>query len=220
MKLGEHNLGILKALTSINDSMLIEKDDDVFVISPCGSVIGYAALDPQFKENLSIYEMKQFLSVLSLFEDPDIVFSDDGKMVTVGSDKQKVRYLLTDESFVNKGKALTMPEDAEIKFTLPSSVIDKVSKASDVLGLKYISISSDGTDIFIGACEVDDENANKYTEKVADGNGTVFNFHWKAAKVKFISADYEVICSSQNICEFKSDVVTYWVGMEASSSYG
>ena len=220
MKIGDKNLSILKSLVSINDSMLIEKDSDAFVISPCGSVIGYAALSPHFENDLSIYDMKQFLGVTSLFDDPDLVFASDGKSITIGNDSQKVKYFLTDKSFVNKGKKLTMPDDSEVFFTLTSEIIDKVTKASDVLGLKYISISSVGTDINIGACEVDDDTANKYTEKVADGNGTMFNFHWKASKVKFISVDYEVTCSSQNIAEFKGEGVVYWVGMETSSSYG
>lgn len=209
----------LKILTNINASMTINKDEDIYVVSPCSSVIGYAKLENKFKEDLSIYDMKQFLSVLSLFDEPSLEFSEDKKSVIIGSGTQSVKYFLTEKEFIKQGKELTMPEDSEVLFDLPSNVIDKVMKASEVMRLDFINISSDGKVVTIGACSVGDDTANNYSEKVADGNGSIYNFYMKSNKVILPSIDYKVTCSSRNICEFKGDRLTYWIGLETTSEY-
>lgn len=219
MKIDNDTRATLKILTNINASMIINKDEDIYVVSPCSSVIGYAKLENKFEEDLSIYDMKQFLSVLSLFDEPSLEFSEDKKSVIIGSGTRSVKYFLTEKEFIKQGKELTMPEDSEVLFDLPSNVIDKVMKASAVMGLDFINISSEGKDVTIGACSVGDDTANNYSEKVADGNGSIYNFYMKSNKVILPSIDYKVTCSSRNICEFKGDQLTYWIGLETTSEY-
>ena len=74
MKISSETLNILKSYTTINPSIYVEPGSIIKTISPQKTIVASAEVDDVFDSNFGIYDLNQFLSVTTLFEDPDFVF--------------------------------------------------------------------------------------------------------------------------------------------------
>ena len=80
MKLSENTLEVLKNFASINQSILFTEGKELNTVSVQKNVLGTAKVDETFKssngEDFAIYDLNEFLSTVSLFDDPDVEFGE------------------------------------------------------------------------------------------------------------------------------------------------
>lgn len=217
MKLSSSTIDILKNFVGISPSIKIEPGKEILSISPCRTMIGYAKVDDEFTHNLCVYELGTFLNVLGLFkESPELKFTD--KFVDISGGDNNIRYFMTDEKFVKNADKVKMPAE-DVRVSLKEEDITNALKAAAVIGVDFVSISSDGETIKLGACSPGDDTAHSFAKKIGDGDGSKYNFLIKSSKLKFLPGDYEVAISSKGISEFTGPKATYWVGLEKDSTY-
>ena len=76
MKLSKKTLAILKNFATINQSIVVKPGNKLETISNVKDVFAKVEVEETFENNFAIYDLNEFLGVVSLFEDPDFEFSN------------------------------------------------------------------------------------------------------------------------------------------------
>lgn len=220
MQLSESTKEILKNFSEINPNLMITPGKQIKTISTMKNILATAQVSEEFPQDIAIYDLNEFLGVMSLFNKPKFAFDDKSMTMQEEGTSTKSKYFFADASILTvPQKDVKMPE-AEVNFTLTETDLTKVKKAASMLQLPDISISSKGGDINLSAIDKKNDTANNFSIKVGTSDKT-FDFHFKTEHLKMLPGDYNVSISSKLISNFKHKTkpIEYWVALENTSKY-
>ena len=220
MQLSESTKEILKNFSEINPNLVITPGKQLKTISTLKNILATANVSEDFPQDIAIYDLNEFLGVMSLFTKPTFAFDDKSLSISEEGTSTKSKYYFADPSILTvPQKDVKMPE-AEVSFTLTETDLTKVKKAAAMLQLPDISISSKGSDIMLSAIDKKNDTANNFSIKVGETNSK-FEFHFKTEHLKMLPGDYNVSISSKLISNFKhkSKPIEYWVALENTSKF-
>ena len=224
MELQEQTLNVLKNFSDINPNILIKEGSTIKTISEAKNVLATAIVNNEFTQQFGIYDLKEFIGVLSLVDQPSLKFADESVTVSDQSGRSKIRYFFSpEETLTSPQKDINMPE-CEVQFVLDNDTLNKLRSAATALGHTEVSVTpGDGV---LTLSVVDNENAtsNAYSIDVpyTSKPDTPFTFVINIGNLKIIPGDYEVSISSKLISEFKNKEVNvrYWIALEKTSTFG
>jgi len=220
MQLSESTKEILKNFSEINPNLMIKPGKELKTISTMKNILATATVSEEFPQDIAIYDLNEFLGVMSLFNKPKFAFDDKSMTMQEEGTSTKSKYYFADASILTvPQKDVKMP-DAEVQFTLTETDLTKVKKAAAMLQLPDVSISSKGGDINLSAIDKKNDTANNFSIKVGTSDKT-FDFHFKTEHLKMLPGDYNVSISSKLISNFKHKTkpIEYWVALENTSKY-
>jgi hypothetical protein len=224
MELSDGTLQVLKNFSGINQNILINQGQSLKTISEARNVLARANITEEFTKKFGIYDLNEFIGVLSLVDTPRLKFDDEHVTVGDSTGRSKVKYFFSSEdTLTTPQKDITMPE-ADLKFVLDNDTLNKLKRAASTLGHSELSIS--GKDGILSLSVVDSQNytSNSYSIDI-DGDfkeDAVFNFILNIGNLKILPGVYDVEISSKLITQFKNkDIdVTYWIALEKTSKFG
>ena len=224
MELSDTTLQVLKNYATINPNIVITEGSTVKTISVARNVLSKAELPEEFPASFGIYDLSEFLNVLSLVDSPRLKFEKDYVTVGDSTGRSSVKYFFSDpEMLTSPGKDINMP-DAEVKFTLDTDTLGKVKRAAAALGHDEISISPTTGAIRLSVIDSKDATSNAFSIDVEGEypEGVDFNFIMNVSNLKVINEDFAVGISSKLISQFKStqSAIEYFIALEKSSTYG
>ena len=127
------------------------------------NIVSRAEIEETFPNTFGIYDLSEFLSVLSLVDNPSITFSENYCTVSDGSGLSSVKYFYSDPEMLSAPKKdIVMPE-CEVKFLLTNETLSKIKRASSALGYDNISIRPSGNSIEIAVVDTEDSTSNSYS---------------------------------------------------------
>lgn len=223
MKISQQTLSILKNFSSINGNILVRAGSNLSTISPQKNILASAAVAEAFPVEFAIYDLSQFLSAISLFEDPEFDFTD--KYVTISSGRRAIKYFYAEPSMILAApdKKLTLPS-TEVDFVATAGNISEVLKASAVLQTPEIVVASeaDSTQIELIATAVNNNTSNRYAVGVDATSEDVFRMVFKSENWKLIPGDYRIAVSSKGLGRFTNEKLglEYFIATETTSKYG
>lgn len=218
MKLSDRTISILKNFSTINPSILVHPGKTIKTVSPQKSIMATAKIDETIPNQFAIYDLSRFLGVTSLLKDPEFEFSD--KCVEISTNTQTVRYTCADpEQIISPpNKDIAFP-DPEIEFILTADELQNIIRAGSVLQMPEVAVV--GKDGKISVCAVDSKNVSSDSYAINVGETQhEFNMIFKIEYLKFLPDKYDVAITSKGISRFTSEDVTYWVAIEANSTFG
>jgi hypothetical protein len=219
MKLEAKTVQVLKNFSTINPSMLFKPGNVLATVSPTRSVLAKARIGQQFEKQFAIYDLSRFLSVMSLFENPDIELNDQS--ATIRSNDRELDYRYADPSTIiaPPDKDLNLPSD-DVSFTLTAANLADIQRALSALGMPEIAVVGDRKKIWLQV--TDSKNSQGDSYKITLGTTTKkFKLVFKAENLKLIPQDYNVRITSKGISHFKGSSVVdvdYWITLEAKAS--
>ena len=92
MKMCDKTIKILKNFSSINQSMLFRTGSTIRTKSALDTIAAQAVVEEMFPFEFGIYDLNQFLSVISLFEDPDFDFQENHVKISSGESSSNNYY--------------------------------------------------------------------------------------------------------------------------------
>ena len=217
MKLSKDTQEIFKNYASINSNLMLREGNKLSTWTENKSVISEVVLTETFPQNFGIYDVNEFLGVVSLFSDPDITFNEDTAIISEG--KNRVRYKAAEETTLKvPTKSIAFPE-AEINFSLSAANLNMIHKTASVLRAADVSIVGDGSTVTAVVGDKKNATGNSFSEPVGQTDKT-FKVNLKVENLKMLPGDYAVSISSKKISRFKGagDLV-YYVAVEADSSF-
>ena len=224
MKLSNETISVLKNFGAINQGILFKKGKTLKTVSSHKNILAEVDIKEEIPAEFGIYDLNNFLSVISLHKD-DPSFEFDDKQVTIVGNKgrSKIKYRFTPANMIvtPPEKALTMP-DAEIKFDLTAEDFEWVMRAAGVLASPQIAIESDGKKVSIVTLDLQNDSAHTDALEIADGNGNKYKMVFKTENIiKIMSGSYDVSISSKGISHFKNKnlPLQYWITTEQGSKF-
>jgi len=224
MELQEQTLNVLKNFSDINPNILIKSGNTIKTISEAKNVLATAIVDNDFPQQFGIYDLKEFISVLSLVDKPNLKFAEESVTISDQSGRSKIRYFFSpEETLTSPQKDINMPE-SEVQFTLDGDTLNKLRSAASALGHNEVSVTAGENGLTLSV--VDNENATSNTYSIDVPHTSIslqkFNYVINIGNLKIIPGDYEVSISSKLISQFKhkSTNVSYWIALEKSSTIG
>ena len=221
MKISEATKSILKNFSDINQNLLVKPGSELKTISTMKNILATAKVEEEFTTEFGIYDLSEFLGVLSLFKRPTFSFEEKHIGIAEDGTSTTTNYFFSDPAvLVTPQKDIKMPE-CEVNFVLTHADLANVKKAAAVMQLPDISIHSNSGDIMLTATDKKNDTSNNYSVKVGDDASDKFDFHFKTENLKLIEGDYDVAISSKNISHFKhkSKEIQYWIALEQTSTY-
>lgn len=218
MKLSKNTVNILKNFASINSNLLIKPGQRLATISGQKSIVSEVTVEETFDKEFGIYDLNEFLSAYSLFEDPEVSFSD--KFVSIKQDSAAVKYYASaPEVLTVPSKSINFPE-VDVEFTMSATLLANILKTASVLRAPDVCFSGDGSSLKLIVGDKKNATANNYEVEIGQTDKT-FKVYVRVENFKFINNDYTVSVSSKKISRFKSNSsdLVYYVAVEADSTF-
>lgn len=225
MKLSNETLSVLKNFGAINQGILFKKGSTLRTISSLKSILAEVSIKETIPSEFGVYDLNNFLSVVSLHKDDPSFEFDEKHVVIVGNKgRSKIKYRFCEPTMITlpPEKQVTMP-DPEISFELTSEDFDWIMKAASVLSSPQVAVESDGKTVNV--ITLDLQNDSAHTESLTldvKGANSKYRMIFKTENVsKILPGSYEVKISSKGISHFKNKnlPLQYWISTEAGSKF-
>lgn len=224
MKLSNETVSLLKNFASINPNLVFNEGNQIKTISVAKNILATATISETIPKKFGIYDLNEFLSVVNLFDEPELSFGDASCLIK--SDTSNVNYFYADPSVLTTpSKDITMPK-TEITFRLTEADLNALRRAASTLGVQSVVICGEEGEsgITIKVTDQSNSTSNSYQLNLSGGitrPDTSFQMVFNIGNFKFASGDYDVALSSKLISNFKhtSGNLEYWVALEKPSVF-
>ncbi len=218
MKLSNETVSVLKNFSTINQNLVIKSGSTITTMSAMKNIVAKADVKENFPQDFAIYDLNEFLSVITFFENPELEFKDNFVIVTEEGISERARYFFSDPSVVTTPtKPITMPE-CEVKLNLSSDILDRITRGASIIGAPDLALES-GT---LKATDKKNETANDFQMDIeVESDSNDYKFWFKVENLKLIPDSYDVQISSKSISHFKNSKgdVEYFIALEPESTY-
>lgn len=221
MKLSEQTIDVLKNFAAINPNMVFKPGKSISTIAEAKNIVAIATITEEIPSAFGIYDLTEFLSTLSLVDEPELEFTKDS--VVIKENKTSIQYFYSaPELLTAPTKQVTMPK-ADVTLVLSADIINKIKKAASVLGHATLEINGKNGVVTVNVADLKNATANKYAVVVDESNACKndFSFVMVIGNLKMLPGDYKVSISSKLISHFQntSAAVEYFIALEKSSTY-
>lgn len=216
--LTRETIEVLGNFVQINPSIIVCAGSEIRSISNLEHILAKYKCTEVFPTEFAIYDLSEFLNVVSLFENPVLEF-DNEQYVTIRSGSKYSKYYFSNPEITLKRAPNTDVKfpGADIEFGLSESDVKGIRKASNILNLEDINIASkDETDIRVSLIDTEDETNNTY-EQVFQGRSTGdFSVNIKMENLVVLPGDYTLSICAKGMSEWLSNNrdLVYYIGLE------
>lgn len=218
MQLNPETLNLLSSFQKINNTILIRPGNTLIAMKPSKAVLARAELNQEIPAQMSIFDLSRFLSVLSLFEQPDLDIKE--KKVVISSDAKKLDYTFADESMI------TVPPEKDIKFPTPdvsfeisADQVTSILKAQSILRLKELAVVGDGKKVFFQALDTKNPSADVFSIEIGKTSKKFKAIFVAENLASLLQDDYTVEITQKGLSSWKSTRVQYYIAIEAHSTF-
>jgi hypothetical protein len=217
MKFSERTLTILKSFSTINKSILMKPGDVLKTVTPEKTLVASAIIPDQIPSQACIYDLSRFLSILSLYKDPDVEFHDKYFMINDG--RRKTKYVYADISMIHAApeKEIQLPS-LDVVVDVSWEDLQSVLKAAGVLQFSEVAFVGTEGKIWLKAIDSNNQNSDDYGVEIGTTSDE-FKIIIKTDNLKLLPQDYKVSLCAKGISEFKGTDVTYFVAIDTKSTY-
>jgi len=229
MKISNKTLDILKNFSEINQSILIKKGKKLKTVSALKNILAHADVEEDFPQDFAIYQLNEFIGVLSTMNNPDLTFHDKYVMLSQENGACTKYFYAEPSVVISPEKDINMPSE-DINFTLLEKQYNDLLKMSSILQLNDILVKGcpKSNKIFLAVTNKKNDTSNDYSVQVADestgmkGVSEPFKMYFKTENLKMVAGDYNVHISSKGISHFENMTtkLDYWIALEPDSNYG
>ena len=216
--LTRETIEVLGNFVQINPSIIVCAGSEIRSISNLEHILAKYKCTEVFPTEFAIYDLSEFLNVVSLFENPVLEF-DNEQYVTIRSGSKYSKYYFSNPEITLKRAPNTDVKfpGADIQFGLSESDVKGIRKASNILNLEDINIASkDETDVRVSLIDTEDETNNTY-EQVFQGCSTGdFSVNIKMENLVVLPGDYTLSICAKGMSEWLSNNrdLVYYIGLE------
>lgn len=219
MKLTARTIAILKNFIGINPSIVLREGNKLRTVSKIGTIYAEATIEEDIPADVGISNLSKFLSLVSLYDDPDIEFGDRQFTIKSSDGKQKTVYIydeITNIVAPPKDKMFKF-EDGEEKFELKQEVFNNVLRAANILGLEDVAFVGDGEKVYFSAFKSNESSRDEHHIEIGETENK-FKLVMRSDSLKFLPDDYMVTVSVNNKIKFESKDVMYSIALESKKT--
>lgn len=220
MNISNETLEILKNYVSINTSLVVNPGNKLVTNTPEKTMLVVASVSEIFEVPFAIYDLSQFLGVLSTMTSPELEFLDNQVIVTSGKFKAKYAYAAPELCPVNPN-VTSINANYSLSFTMKSEVIPKVIRTSSIFKFDSIGIAGEDGQIVVKGLSREGVTKNTYSVEMEQETDRTFNMIIPLERfAKLLPLEYQVSVAPTGQIMFKHDRITYWYVVDTKSNKG
>ena len=210
MKLSKETLAALKYLATVNSSIMIKPENvendntRLFSRSETHALLATVLIAEKFDKPFITTDLPRFLSIVSLFEDPEFDFAEDMVTITDTASKQKMVFYYSPVHLVEKVQSNKLPKEQPniaMSFSLSKDNLEKIKKASDMLGCDDIVIYADKKVVKVAIMNPSVDTSNSFEIEVEVSGKPSGKFFFKKTNLRVRETDYSVSISDSGLME-------------------
>lgn len=215
MKLSENTLSVLKNFASINSGVVLKAGTVQKTISPEKSILVEATLEDNIPQEFGIYDLNQFLGIVTTLKNPDISFGDNLVVLNDGELSVFYRGCSANLIIAPPDKELVL-KDITTKFSLPSATSQKLLKVATMINLPNLSVVGKEGALLLKIHEKANDTSNDGVQKIGDYAGSDFTATFKTENLKLLPDDYNVEIQAGAFAKFvnANGNLKYFVALE------
>lgn len=215
MKLSENTLSVLKNFASINSGVVLKAGTVQKTISPEKSILVEAVLEDNIPQEFGIYDLNQFLGIVTTLKNPDISFGDNLVVLNDGELSVFYRGCSTNLVITPPDKELVL-KDITTKFSLPSATSQKLLKVATMINLPNLSVVGKEGALLLKIHEKANDTSNDGVQKIGDYAGSDFTATFKTENLKLLPDDYNVEIQAGAFAKFvnANGNLKYFIALE------
>lgn len=210
----KQTIDILKNFATINTGILIKKGNRLETVSGEKNVLASVSVEDTFPVEHAIYNLNEFLSVLSLLNVPSLDYGKDSVVLSSGG--TKVRYVYSSPTTVVSPPDIDLSvKDPILSFDLTDAQLAQLLKASSVMQLPDLLLTNTGLQVY-NKKNKSGSNYSLVPENLVGKSNTVLNL--SVALLKLLPGNYSVK-TSEAVVEFRSKDIpslVYFVAVEVN----
>jgi len=213
MKLSKATLATLKNFSTINQSIIIKPGNVLETISNVKDVYARSTIEETFDKQVCIYDLNEFLGVISLFEDPDFELGDDALILKQGKITQK--YYYADPTVITSppDNGVTLPSE-ELHFNLDRNTLSMIIRACSINNATDMTFCNKG--ILVHDKSV--PNSNVFSVDIPETKDT-YELSISVDKLKMVPDDYKIAICTKGLSKFEGNYITYYVALQPEGTY-
>lgn len=224
MKLSAFTIDVLRNFKQIHQSIIIEPGNVIKSSAITRDIIAEVEVDETFPQQIAIYDLAEFLTVLDLVDEPELHFHDNMVLIKDSSGRTNVKYWFADPRNIKfEPLNVKMPEPA-VWFDLSQQTLSSIRKAASTLGHTIMMVEGDRQNVTISVADPENVTSNKFSIDVP-GRAEVdtFKMLFQIPALKIINTNYKVEVSPRLISHFQSTTLDhplhYWIPLQKSSTF-
>ena len=167
--------------------------------------------------DFAIYDLSQFLSGITLFDNPSLDFASDDFVRIIGNGRS-VKYYFSDPEITLKSapeKNVNFP-GSDIQFNLTEQDLLALQKASAVYSLPDLSFESKDDKVRLVLKDKENDTSNTYKQSISGSCTGDYSLDVKIENIRLLPGDYSVKVSKGLISEWNSSNLdlTYYIALE------
>lgn len=210
----KQTIDILKNFAGINTGILIKKGNRLETVSGEKNVLASVSVEDTFPVEHAIYNLNEFLSVISLLNVPSLDYGKDSVVLSSGG--TKVRYVYSSPTTVVSPPDIDLSvKNPILSFDLTDAQLAQILKASSVMQLPDLLLTDTGLQVY-NKKNKSGSNYSLVPENLVGKTVTVLNL--SVALLKLLPGNYSVKASDA-VVEFRSKDIpslVYFVAVEVN----
>lgn len=215
MKFSEQTLSVLKNFATINSGVVLNKGRVQKTISPEKSILVEATLEDDIPTQFGIYDLNQFLGILTTLKNPEVTFS--GETVTLSDGELVISYRACSPNLIitPPDKELVL-KDITTSFSLPNATSAKLIKVASMINLPNLSVIGKNAELLLKIHEKSNDTSNDGVQKIGDYAGKDFTATFKTDNLKLLPDDYNVEVQAGAFAKFENTAgnLKYFIALE------
>jgi len=227
MHFTKSELNILKNFADINEQMVFKIGHEIWSVHKEGIIVAQSKVEEKITKRFAIADMRQFIGILSSFENPKIYLKE--KYLVVSEDQREVKYTYGDETYMQNSM---LPDDqtmdippAKLIFKLTENDMKQITRLANVLVIPHIAVVGEKGKIFFRGYDTKNSTGNVYNHQVGTTEYDFTSVFATDIINKLLIADYDVAIGPNDdnvgIIKMTSKDVTYYIlPLAENSTFG
>ncbi len=211
MKFDNNIPEILKNFATINKNMWFRKDGRQTTVSKSKTFMAVAKVDFDIDEEFGIFDLGQFLNVLSLYKKLDIEV-ESRRLKILGDSVFNVNYTTSPKELLIISDKTADIKSVYVDFTLPIEVFNTAKKNADLMQLPNFVIKIKDGVLSIVSTNVSNPDAHNFEYELdKDLKLDNISFTYEYENMQMLPRQYKVSISEKGLTKFEADDIEYFI---------
>lgn len=217
MKLSDNTLSVLKNFASINSGVVLKPGTVQKTISPEKSILVEATIEDDIPVEVGIYDLNQFLSVITSLKGAELTFNKDQIVVTDDTGFYVTYRGCSSNLIITPPEKELVLKDITTKFSLANATSQKLIKVATMINLPNLSVIGKDGALLLKIHERANDTSNDGVQKIGDYAGKDFIATFKTENLKLLADDYNVEVQAGAFAKFinQNNTLTYSIALES-----